>query len=243
MPTAPAPRAPQPCAIVEPRARDVVCARSRGRRGVCRTASAGQAVSAARIGMVVVDLEVSAEAELDEARGHEAAYGRSFFFWCLKHSVGGRRGDREEGHEATCVERWWGEWGVVGLVSAGVRGAQVALGDLPEGAEHRGLALVELGGQQERVLVARLVHHGGGRGRDDRVGGAEVAAGLGGMYMGKMPNELFNEIAWQWLGVVQRMGAVGPFGEKETRWRALARWGHELSESEEAEVAEECGAI
>jgi hypothetical protein len=60
----------------------------------------GQAVSAARIGIVVVDLEVSAEAELDEAEdaklhmdaGRTSSPWLSFFFWCLKHGVGGREG-------------------------------------------------------------------------------------------------------------------------------------------------------
>jgi hypothetical protein len=47
--------------------------------------------------------------------------------------------------------------------------------------------------------------------------------------------------AWRWLGWCSAWGLWGHFGEKETRWRASARWGRELSESEEAEVAEECG--
>ncbi|KAJ7707859.1 hypothetical protein B0H14DRAFT_2646804 [Mycena olivaceomarginata] len=44
------------------------------------------------------------------------------------------------------------------------------------------------------------------------------------------------------VGVVQCVGLWGHFGEKETCWRASARQGHGLLESEEAEeVAEECG--
>jgi hypothetical protein len=48
--------------------------------------------------------------------------------------------------------------------------------------------------------------------------------------------------AWRWLGWCGAWGLRGRFGEKETRWRASARRGRELSESEEAEeVPEECG--
>jgi hypothetical protein len=46
--------------------------------------------------------------------------------------------------------------------------------------------------------------------------------------------------AWRWLGWCSTWGLRSCFGEKETRWSASARRGHELLESEEAEeVAEE----